>query len=39
MIAGYCVYYAVFATLCCVDNRKEYKLESGKTDIAKLKTD
>ena len=39
LIAGYCVYYAVFTTLYCVDNRKEYKLESGKTDIARLKTD
>lgn len=39
LITGYCVYYTVFTTLYCVDNRKEYKLESGKTDIVRLKMD
>lgn len=39
LIAGYCVYYATFTTLYWVDNRSEYKLESGKTDTARLNTD
>ena len=39
LITGYCVYYAIFTTLYWVDNRREYKLESGKTDVARLKTD
>lgn len=39
LITGYCVYYTMFTTLYWIDNRKEYKLESGKTDIVRLKTD
>lgn len=39
LIAGYVVYYVVFSTLYCIDNRREYRLESGRIDTARLKTD
>ncbi len=38
-IADYVVYFSVFSGLFYFDNRKKYRLESGKTDIAKLKQD
>ena len=38
-IADYVVYFSVFSSLFYFDNRKKYRLESGKTDIAKLKQD
>ncbi len=39
LIAGYIVYYTVFSTLYYIDNRKEYRLESGGTDTVRLRTD
>lgn len=39
LIAGYCTYYTVFSSLYYIDNRKEYKTESGRTDTARLRTD
>lgn len=39
LILGYIVYYTVFSTSYYIDNRKEYRLESGKTDIVRLRTD
>ncbi len=38
-IADYVVYFSVFSSLFYFDNRKKYRLESGKTDIARLKQD
>ena len=38
-IADYAVYFSVFSSLFYFDNRKKYRLESGKTDIVKLKQD
>lgn len=39
LVSGYLIYYAVFITLYYIDNRKEYRLESGGIDTARLKTD
>ena len=39
LILGYIVYYTVFSTSYYIDNRKEYRLESGKTDMVRLRTD
>ena len=39
LASGYVIYYTVFITLYYIDNRKEYRLESGGTDTARLKTD
>ena len=39
LILGYIVYYTVFSTLYYIDNRKEYRLESGRTDMVRLRTD
>ena len=38
-IADYVIYFSVFSSLFYFDNRKKYRLESGKTDTAKLKQD
>ncbi len=38
-IADYVVYFSVFSALFYLDNRKKYRLESGKTDTVKLKDD
>jgi len=38
-IADYVIYFSVFSSLFYFDNRKKYRLESGKTDAAKLKQD
>ena len=38
-IADYVVYFSVFSSLFYFDNRKKYRLESGKTDTVKLKQD
>jgi len=38
-IADYVIYFSVFSFLFYVDNRKKYQLDSGKTDISKLKND
>lgn len=38
-IADYVIYFSVFSSLFYLDNRKKYKLESGKTDTVKLKQD
>jgi hypothetical protein len=38
-IADYVIYFSVFSSLFYFDNRKKYRLESGKTDTAKLKHD
>ena len=38
-IADYVVYFSVFSILFYFDNRKKYRLESGKTDTVKLKQD
>ncbi|MFB5619536.1 MAG: hypothetical protein ACE5RC_00190 [Nitrosopumilus sp.] len=38
-IADYVIYFSVFSFLFYVDNRKKYQLDSGKTDISKLKHD
>ena len=38
-IADYVIYFSVFSSLFYLDSRKKYRLESGKTDIAKLKQD
>ncbi|AFS81976.1 hypothetical protein [Candidatus Nitrosopumilus sediminis] len=38
-IADYVIYFSVFSFLFYVDNRKKYQLNSGKTDITKLKND
>ena len=38
-IADYVIYFSVFSSLFYLDNRKKYKLSSGKTDTKKLKHD
>ena len=38
-IADYVIYFSVFSGLFYLDNRKKYRLESGKTDTVKLKQD
>ena len=38
-IADYVIYFSVFSSLFYFDNRKKYRLESGKTDTVKLKHD
>ena len=38
-IADYLIYFSVFSGLFYFDNRKKYRLKSGKTDIVKLKHD
>ncbi len=38
-IADYTIYFSVFSSLFYLDNRKKYRLESGKTDTIKLKHD
>lgn len=38
-IADYVIYFSVFSGLFYLDNRKKYRLNSGKTDVAKLKDD
>ncbi len=38
-IADYVIYFSVFSSLFYLDNRKKYRLDSGKTDTAKLKHD
>jgi len=38
-IADYIIYFSVFSSLFYLDNRKKYKLKSGKTDTIKLKQD
>lgn len=38
-IADYVIYFSVFSGLFYLDNRKKYRLKSGKTDTKKLKHD
>lgn len=38
-IADYVIYFSVFSGLFYLDNRKKYRLKSGKTDTEKLKRD
>lgn len=38
-IADYVIYFSVFSGLFYLDNRRKYRLESGKTDTEKLKHD
>lgn len=38
-ITDYVIYFSVFSSLFYFDNRKKYRLESGKTDTVKLKQD
>ncbi|KER07057.1 hypothetical protein AAA799E16_00222 [Marine Group I thaumarchaeote SCGC AAA799-E16] len=38
-IADYVIYFSVFSGLFYLDNRKKYRLKSGKTDTEKLKHD
>ena len=38
-IADYVIYFSVFSFMFYLDNRKKYRLESGKTDTVKLKSD
>lgn len=38
-IADYVIYFSVFSGMFYYDNRKKYRLDSGKTDTAKLKHD
>ncbi len=38
-IADYVIYFSVFSSLFYFDNRKKYRLESGKTDTVKLRHD
>ncbi len=38
-IADYVIYFSVFSGLFYLDNRKKYRLASGKTDTARLKKD
>ena len=38
-IADYVIYFSVFSSLFYLDNRKKYRLDSGKTDTEKLKHD
>jgi hypothetical protein len=39
MGAEYSVYFSLFGILYSIDNRKKYKLESGKTDWTRLRKD
>ena len=39
LIVDYAVFFSVFGGLFCFDNRKKYKLKSGETDKARLKSD
>ncbi len=39
IIADYSIYFSVFGVLYYFDNRKKYRVESGDTDIVKLKHD
>ena len=38
-IADYVIYFSVFSFMFYLDNRRKYRLESGKTDTVKLKSD
>ncbi|QDI88735.1 hypothetical protein Nisw_03950 [Candidatus Nitrosopumilus sp. SW] len=38
-IADYVIYFSVFSGLFYLDNRKKYRLKTGKTDTEKLKHD
>ncbi|WP_428326279.1 hypothetical protein [Nitrosopumilus sp.] len=38
-IADYVIYFSVFSGLFYLDNRKKYRLKSGKTDTKRLKHD
>jgi hypothetical protein len=38
-IVDYVIYFSVFAGLFYLENRKKYRLDSGKTDTVKLKHD
>ena len=38
-IADYIIYFSVFSGMFYLDNRKKYRLESGKTDTVRLKHD
>jgi len=38
-IVDYAIYFSVFSSLFYLDNRKKYRLDSGKTDVTKLKDD
>lgn len=38
-IADYAIYFSVFSGLFYLDNRKKYRLKSGKTDTKRLKHD
>ena len=38
-VADYVIYFSVFSSLFYLDNRKKYRLESGKTYTTKLKHD
>lgn len=38
-IADYVIYFSVFSSLFYFDNKKKYRLESGKIDTVKLKHD
>ena len=38
-IADYVIYFSVFSGLFYLDNRKKYRLKSGKTDTVRLKQD
>ncbi|AJM91805.1 hypothetical protein [Nitrosopumilus piranensis] len=38
-IADYAIYFSVFSGLFYLNNRKKYRLKSGKTDTVKLKHD
>ncbi|RMW38335.1 MAG: hypothetical protein EA447_03595 [Nitrosopumilus sp.] len=38
-IADYVIYFSVFSGLFYLDNRKKYRLKSGKTDTKRLKYD
>ena len=39
LIVDYAVFFSVFGGLFYLDNRKKYKLKSGETDKARLKSD
>ncbi len=38
-IVDYVIYFSVFSSLFYLDNQKKYRLDSGKTDVTKLKDD
>ena len=38
-VADYAVYFSVFSCMFYIDNRKKYRLESGRTDTARLRRD